>query len=92
MRAKRGRAKAAGGRYPRWTLCLRMAAAAVALPAGASAVAQPEEALLEFLGSGLMAETGEDWLEFLDSLARADADAAASVAEPVFQGETHEQE
>lgn len=92
MRAKRGQAQVAVGRCRRWLLCFPVAALAVALPARSSGSEQPQEALLEFLGSEVMEETDGDWLDFLESLARTDADAAASADEPVLQGEVHEQE
>lgn len=92
MRSGVEQAQVAVGCYRRWSLCFWVAALAVALPARVYAGEQPQEALLEFLGSGVMEEADEDWLDFLESLARTDAPAAASVDEPVFRGETHEQE
>lgn len=92
MRVKPGRVRVAGERCRGWWRCIPVAAVLIVLPAWAYGSEQPQEALLDFLGSGLMGETGEDWLDFLDSLANDDTDAVAGVDEPVFQGETHEQE
>ena len=53
---------------------------------------ESQMAFFEFLGSWMMEDTGEDWLDFLGSLAGGESGAGAKADEPVLQGETHEQE